>query len=94
MEIQEIEYQVQKAWPKKCSVAVEVRNPTKKPGQEMLIAFVAFEDATGSGEDENPPINDAETLILATVASDSEFRDATKSVREQISDILPSYMVP
>ena len=89
VEIQEIEHQIREACGSGVSVAVEVRNPTCIPGQEMLVAFLEIKSLEDSPESPNASI-----LWEERASSETLFTRIVDRVKTRLPKLLPDYMIP
>ena len=89
IEILEIEHQIRTACGPKVGVAVEIRNPTQIPGQEMLLAFLEFQnyrDHEGTAS--------FEVLWEELASSETLFAKMVNRSNARLRKYLPSYMLP
>lgn len=89
MEIREIEHQIRMACGSKVGVAVEVRNPTSIPGQEMLVAFLEIKS-----QEQSPESSSLSILWEKLASSETLFSRTVDQVKMELPKLLPDYTIP
>ena len=89
VEIQEIEHQIRMAYGSQVGVAVEVRNPTFVPGQEMLVAFLDIKS-----QEESPESSSMSILWEELASNETLFSRIVDHVKVRLPELLPDYMLP
>ncbi|TVY91840.1 Nonribosomal peptide synthetase [Lachnellula willkommii] len=89
VEIQEIEHQIREACEANIKVAVEVRNPTLTPGQEMLVAFLEMKTPQADS-----PKATSLNILWDEFGIDTRFSRTVQHIESKLREVLPNYMMP
>lgn len=89
MELGEVEHQLLRALPSRTEAVAEIISPQNHGGEPMLIAFVCL-----GGENDIRKSESNSGHLVTDSALKQHFNDLIASLKPQLSDVLPSYMIP
>lgn len=89
MELGEVESQLRRLLPSRTSVIVEIISTEISGGEPTLAAFIRL----AGEEDINSTESSSGRLVIDTTIK-QEFDNLIASIKPQLSEILPSYMIP
>lgn len=89
MELGEVEHQLLRALPSRTEAVAEIISPQNHGGEPMLIAFVCL-----GGEKDTRKSESSSVHLVTDSSLKQHFNNLIASLKPQLSDVLPSYMIP
>lgn len=89
MELGEVEHHLRRVLPSRTAVIAEIISTESSEGEPMLVAFICL----GGRKDVNKS-ESSSCRLVTDPSTKQQFNDLIANLKPQLSEILPSYMIP